>query len=202
MAVIGIVGSAAVCIGGAVPVELLLRAAGYEKPAEFPPHPVYPHQLNRLKVSAPNSLRRADNPFVPLLGGYLYLVVIMANTADICPLRRGAGGGLSAGDAGPFQCRPGLPVHFGGLERTRGRRRRSYRNGRLRPLPRHPRNHTARFRNRVHNSKCARGRYLIFHLTPSSLICYPFTRNCLSMSGKLRRAPTAKLLIIIRGDCF
>lgn len=43
-----------------------------------PDHPVYPYLLRKMKIDRPNQVWCADITFIPVNGGFLYLVAIMA----------------------------------------------------------------------------------------------------------------------------
>ena len=65
-------------------VRRLMRLMGleavYRRPRTTTPHPahsIYPYLLNRLRIDRPNQVWCSDITFIPVRGGFLYLVAIM-----------------------------------------------------------------------------------------------------------------------------
>ena len=61
-------------------METMAIEAIYPKPhlsQNNKPHPIYPYLLNGLAITKPNQVWGADITYIPLLGGYCYLVVFL-----------------------------------------------------------------------------------------------------------------------------
>ena len=56
-------------------LEAIYRRPNTSRP--HPQHPIYPYLLRNVAVTRPNQVWCSDITFIPVRGGFLYLVAIM-----------------------------------------------------------------------------------------------------------------------------
>ena len=114
-------------------------------------HEVHPYLLGDMREIAPGQVICSDITYIPVRGGYLYLVAIMDwssrfvlsweldNTLEVGLKRERAHGGAGAArDAGDLEHRPGQPVHERVLPWRAARGRSEDQHGRPGSVDRQP----------------------------------------------------------------